>query len=144
MLIKEILNISCPTFDGRHQQNLLCAVDVDNWGQRLPDMKIKDEALNFLSSVDDDETFFLAVGFHKPHVPFHIPREYLDRHPLDNFYFNQSMPKDLPAIAWNPWMDLKRREDVKKLNITFPYGRMPVDFAAYVRHHYYAGAIHKF
>ena len=74
---QEIVNISCPMYDGRYGLNLLCAVDVDDgdFGQLLPDMKIKDEALKFLShSSTLNETFFLGVGFHKPHVPFHIPR----------------------------------------------------------------------
>jgi len=31
---------------------------------------------------DDDKPFLLAVGFHKPHVPFKFPRQYLDLHPL--------------------------------------------------------------
>ena len=38
----EILNISCPMYNGKHERNLLCAVDVNDYGQLLPDMKIKD------------------------------------------------------------------------------------------------------
>ena len=38
----EILNISCPMYNGKHERNLLCAVDVENYGQLLPDMKIKE------------------------------------------------------------------------------------------------------
>ena len=29
---------------------------------------------------------------------------------------------NLPNVAWNPWMDLKKRDDIKKLNIEFPFG----------------------
>ena len=43
----EILNISCPMYNGKHERNLLCAVDVNNYGQLLPDMKIKDSIWKF-------------------------------------------------------------------------------------------------
>lgn len=106
-------------------------------------MKIKDEALKFLSLQPKNETFFLGVGFHKPHVPFHIPRDYLDQHDdLAKFVaLNDNYTEKLPDIAWNPWMDLKKRQDIAGLDIEFPYGQMPADFAKYVRHHYYAGAV---
>lgn len=37
-------------------------------------------------------------------------------------------PAGLPSVAWNPFMDVKRRDDVAKLNISFPYGVIPHDF----------------
>ena len=113
---KELLNISCPMYDGRDGVNLLCA--VNSVGLQLPDMKIKDEALNFLSTLGKTERFFLGVGFHKPHVPFHIPGNYLDRHDLKNFghWGPLNRTADLPNVAWNPWMDLKKRDDIKKLD----------------------------
>ena len=60
-------------------------------------------------------SFFLGVGFHKPHVPFHIPHQYLDLHNLGKFNepVNTNRTENLPNIAWNPWMDLKKREDIK-------------------------------
>ena len=55
------------------------------------------------------------MGFHKPHIPFHIPHQYLDLHDLDKFAepVNHNRTSDLPDIAWNPWMDLRRRDDIK-------------------------------
>ena len=39
-------------YDGSHKINLLCAVTVDNaTDDKLPDMKIKDETLKYLSSM---------------------------------------------------------------------------------------------
>lgn len=31
----------------------------------------------------------------------------------------------MPSVSWNPWLDVKSRDDIKKLNITFPFGIMP-------------------
>jgi len=28
----------------------------------------------------------------------------------------------LPTVAWNPWTDLREREDVAALNVSFPFG----------------------
>jgi hypothetical protein len=28
-------------------------------------------------------------------------------------------------VAWNPWTDLREREDVAALNVSFPFGPMP-------------------
>ena len=38
------------------------------------------------------------------------------------------VPPGLPSVAYNPWMDLRRREDVRGLNTSFPYGPIPQDF----------------
>jgi len=42
---------------------------------------------------------------------------------------NRRRPRGLPDIAWNPWADLRRRADVRGLDVSFPYGPMPDDFA---------------
>ena len=78
--------------------NLLCAVRTDDCEDDdttvvLPDMKIKEETLKFLSKYSmsltgqaKNDAFFLGVGFHKPHVPFHIPAAYLEMHDLEKFH----------------------------------------------------------
>lgn len=38
------------------------------------------------------------------------------------------VPKLLPAVAYNPWTDVRKREDVQKLNVSFPFGPIPEDF----------------
>ena len=63
------------------------------------------------------------MGFHKPHIPFHIPHQYLDLHDLDKFAepVNHNRTSDLPDIAWNPWMDLRRRDDIKATFLVTDY-----------------------
>lgn len=41
---------------------------------------------------------------------------------------NPTFPLWLPVVAWNPWTDIREREDVKELNITFPFGPVPPSF----------------
>ncbi|KAM8733766.1 iduronate 2-sulfatase [Acanthopagrus schlegelii] len=132
----------CKGEDGELHANLLCAVNVtEQPGRTLPDLESTDEAVRLLKSrVGDDTPFFLAVGFHKPHIPFRIPQEYLSLYPIDQMALapDPDVPKLLPPVAYNPWSDVRRRDDVQKLNISFPYGPIPKDFQLRIRQHYYA------
>lgn len=53
----------------------------------------------------------------------------LEFHPLDNITLpmNRWRPSLLPTVAWNPWIDIRQRDDIAALNISFPFGRMPDD-----------------
>uniref|UniRef100_A0A3P8QQG2 Iduronate 2-sulfatase n=1 Tax=Astatotilapia calliptera TaxID=8154 RepID=A0A3P8QQG2_ASTCA len=132
----------CKGKDGKLHVNLLCAVNVSEQpGGTLPDLESTEEAVRLLKSrVNDDDPFFLAVGFHKPHIPFRIPQEYLTLYPLDQMTLapDPDVPERLPTVAYNPWTDIRKREDVQKLNISFPYGSIPKDFQLRIRQHYYA------
>lgn len=51
---------------------------------------------------DYDKPFFLAVGFLRPHVPWHVPQKWFDMHPLSEIQtpaYNSSDRNDLPEIA---------------------------------------------
>ncbi|XP_032366759.1 iduronate 2-sulfatase isoform X2 [Etheostoma spectabile] len=132
----------CKGEDGGLHANLLCAVNVTQQpGGTLPDMESTDEAVRLLKTrANHDAPFFLAVGFHKPHIPFRIPQEYLDLYPIEQMTLapDPNVPKLLPPVAYNPWTDVRKRDDVQKLNISFPYGPIPKDFQLRIRQHYYA------
>ena len=59
-----------------------------------------------------------------------VLQEYLGLYPLDQMSLapDPEVPQGLPSVAYNPWMDLRLREDVRALNISFPYGPIPKDF----------------
>lgn len=45
-----------------------------------------------------DKPFFLAVGLHKPHMPWNVPRKYYDMHPLDKILLPPIRRDDLADI----------------------------------------------
>lgn len=44
------------------------------------------------------EPFFMAVGIYKPHVPWYVPQEFFDLHPLDSIETPHINPNDLDDI----------------------------------------------
>ncbi|KAK1804275.1 hypothetical protein P4O66_020308 [Electrophorus voltai] len=132
----------CKDKDGTLHSNLLCSVNVSEMPLgTLPDLENTAEAIRLLKSMKDlGNPFFLAVGFYKPHIPFRIPQEYLKLYPIENMTLapDPEVPKKLPEVAYNPWTDIRKREDVQALNISFPYGPIPKDFQLRIRQHYFA------
>ncbi|KAB7497465.1 Iduronate 2-sulfatase [Armadillidium nasatum] len=115
----------------------------------LPDIQSTNFALNWLrkryeKSVNfikvQNKPFLLAVGFHKPHIPLKFPQEFLNLYPLEKVPLpsNRFRPKGLPLVAWNPWNDLRRRDDISSLNVSFPFGPIPDFYSKYIRQGYYA------
>uniref|UniRef100_A0A3B4D5J5 Iduronate 2-sulfatase n=1 Tax=Pygocentrus nattereri TaxID=42514 RepID=A0A3B4D5J5_PYGNA len=130
----------CKNKDGTLHSNLLCPVNVSEMPLRtLPDLENAEEAIRLLKQMKESP-FFLAVGFYKPHIPFRIPQEYLKLYPIENMTLapDPDVPKKLPDVAYNPWTDIREREDVKALNLSFPYGPIPKDFQLRIRQHYFA------
>lgn len=36
--------------------------------------------------------------------------------------------KSMPTVAYNPWNDMRLRDDIKNLNLDYPFGRIPDDY----------------
>ena len=70
-----------------------------------------DRAVEELNRLQD-RPFFLAVGFHKPHLPFNAPKKYWDLYreedirPADNPYAPKNAPKDA-LTDWGEGADLR-------------------------------------
>ncbi|HUF63819.1 MAG TPA: sulfatase [Verrucomicrobiales bacterium] len=45
-----------------------------------------------------EQPFFLALGFHKPHMPWTVPQKYYDLHPLDAIELPPGRPGDLDDV----------------------------------------------
>lgn len=71
----------CVGDDGRLGRNLVCpVVPAFQPGKTLPDMESLEEAKRFLQSRKGKrKPFFLAVGFHKPHIPLKYPFKFLSK-----------------------------------------------------------------
>ena len=91
----------------------------------LTDGKVADKAVETLKEIKQNRTsgdntpFFLAVGFHKPHLPFFAPSKYCDLYPeADQMPLpsNPDAPKNMPPIAWVTIEGFTRFQDMKKYN----------------------------
>ncbi|KAH8252178.1 hypothetical protein KR026_010524 [Drosophila bipectinata] len=134
----------CPDREGVLRKNLICPVELQTQPfKTLPDIESVAEALRFVESRKHNhrEPFFMAMGFHKPHINFRFPKQFLSRFPLSKFYNyteDRHKPPNMPAVAWNPYTDVRARDDFKHSNISFPYGPISRHQAAQIRQGYYA------
>ncbi|MBC7365241.1 MAG: sulfatase, partial [Undibacterium sp.] len=63
----------------------------------LPDYAITDYAIAELRRTHD-RPFFLAVGLHKPHLPWNVPQKYYDLFPLDRIVLPPYLADDLADV----------------------------------------------
>jgi arylsulfatase A-like enzyme len=78
-----------------------------DWGafpereDQMPDFTTASWAIERLK-VMDKAPFFMAVGFHRPHVPFYVPQRWFDKFPLESVTLPEIQEGDLddvPAIG---------------------------------------------
>ncbi|XP_030035221.2 iduronate 2-sulfatase isoform X2 [Manduca sexta] len=127
------------------QSNLVCPVTVMKQpGKSLPDLQSLDYAVNLLKTRNSSKPYLLAVGFYKPHIPLKFPKQYLEKIPIDKVKPPKMafMPKQMPIVSWHPWTDVRQRDDIKRLNISFPMGLMPQEWTLKIRQSYYAAAMY--
>ena len=77
----------------------------------LKDGKVANAAIEVLSEIKDQQ-FFLAVGFHKPHLPYNAPRKYYDLYDIETF-------KDVSSVVPHPQNDVRAYADI-------PNGSAPI------------------
>jgi arylsulfatase A-like enzyme len=79
----------------------------------LFDGQLADRAIETLQEVKD-RPFFLAVGFHKPHLPFVAPKKYFDLYPPEKIRLprNPFPPKEAPRMALHNSGELRSYSDI--------------------------------
>jgi iduronate 2-sulfatase len=112
----------------------------------LPDQEIAQQAIGHLRNFADDartgkRNFFVAVGFHKPHLPWVFPEEFLELYPTDavDVPSNKFLSWMMPESAYTTSHEFPLFNDVKKLNLS---GRLnetyPDEFTKKLRRAYFA------
>ena len=68
----------------------------------------------------EEKPFFVAVGFHKPHLPFVFPSSFLQHYPPESVQLpdNPYAPDGMPPIAWSTYGEIRHFKDIIELNIT--------------------------
>ncbi len=70
---------------------------LDCKDEDLSDWKITDYAIASLGR-KHDKPFFLAVGMHKPHMPWNVPRKWFDKFPLESIKLPPHLATDLDDV----------------------------------------------
>lgn len=99
----------------------------------LPDGRTADKAVELLRQ-HKDQTFFLAVGFIKPHLPFVAPKKYWDLYAEKDFKpaANPFAPTNCPKYAPHEWGELRNYVGMPQT------GPLSDDQARKLIHGYYA------
>lgn len=108
----------------------LAVPDNKLYRKPLRDRQIADHALKTLHSVaTSKKNFFVAVGFHKPHLPFVFPESFMMKYyPKSAIRLpdNPFAPVNMPRIAWEDFGGLREYADIAfynasgNINTTFP------------------------
>lgn len=104
----------------------------------VPDALYEDGALTgrVIETLKQDsaQPFFLTVGYHRPHLPFVVPKKYWDLYDRSTIRLpaNYSLPIGSPKLALSSWGELRAYSDIPK------QGPLPDDKALELIHGYYA------
>lgn len=86
----------------------------------IPDNAYEDGALA-LRAVEEIEKlrkskkpFFMALGFHKPHLPFSVPTKYWDMYDRESIPLapHRAKVENAPAVAYHSWGELRNYSDI--------------------------------
>ena len=103
--------------------------------EAYPDGALAAHAVKTLGRLKEQgRPFFLAVGFHRPHLPFNAPKRYWDRYDRAKVTLaeNPFPPKDAPEIAGTTWGELRAYHGIPAR------GDLTEVQARELRHGYYA------
>ena len=88
-----------------------------------------------------EQPFFVAVGLHKPHLPFVFPDTFLKYYPEEDIRLppNPYAPVDMPEVAWYKYGGLRHYKDIKASHASGDINTtLPNDVVLYLRRAYYS------
>ena len=99
-------NKKCPSHENHKKGACSWGIIPDAVAKKYPppDTQSANHAVNKLNKWDQDsevQNFFMAVGFHKPHLPFICPQKYFDLYPKSaiNLPQNPDPPENMPTVC---------------------------------------------
>jgi len=97
------------------------------------DGQIAEKAVSTLNEIKD-KPFFLAVGFHRPHMPWYAPKKYWDMYDprAIRLASYQKLPAGAPAFASNDASEFRSYKGIPH------HGPIPADIQREAIHAYYA------
>lgn len=105
---------------GKAKRQLLKGPSVESADR--PDEAFEDGAMTRLAieqiqlagKSESNKPFFLAVGFHRPHLPLVAPKKYWDLYDRSQIKLpeNYYLPKDAPKLALSTWGELRAFKDI--------------------------------
>ncbi|TRY61825.1 hypothetical protein TCAL_12535 [Tigriopus californicus] len=129
--------------------NLICPVDTEEMeleGVHLIDRKILHTAKNYLIHynkrvvANQSGPLFLAIGFHKPHIPWIVPQEFPDIFSVEDIpkvQYNMRSPST-PMFAYSDYGLATSYPEFRLFNMTNPMRPMSEDFRIQATQYYYA------
>ncbi|XP_060581896.1 iduronate 2-sulfatase-like [Ruditapes philippinarum] len=112
--------------------------------QPLRDQQIADQAIKTLkrlapAAISGKQPFFIAAGFHKPHLPFVFPKSFLKYYPTVKLPDNPYAPVDMPEAAWYSYGGLRGYKDIHDLHKSGGINTtLPDDVVLNLRRAYYS------
>ena len=112
----------------------------------LVDKQIADQAVEVLNELGQNSSaghhpFFLAVGFHRPHLPFVFPESIFKYYPKEDIKLpeNPYAPINMPDIAWSSYPEVRNFRDIQVLRLSGAVNTSLPDFKALqLRRAYYS------
>ena len=89
----------------------------DRPDNEFPDGYATDIALQKLKEArGQDEPFFLATGYYRPHLPFVVPQKYWDLYQPEDIVLanNPFRTKGAPDCSFHDWLELRRYGDIPR------------------------------
>ncbi|MBC8354056.1 MAG: sulfatase-like hydrolase/transferase [Planctomycetes bacterium] len=114
--------------------------DEDVPDSARPDGEIADQAVASLKRLSGDEQpFFLAVGFIRPHLPFTPPKKYWDLYSREEIPLavDPHTPNEAPTVAMNTMYELRDYMDFAD-SLSPHSGSLPEADQRRLKHGYYA------
>jgi len=90
---------------------------------------------------EHEKPFFLACGFTKPHLPWYVPKEYFDLHPLDKIVLPKTLDTDRDDL---PEFGLRLAKEVHTVSTGKNFSKHGEDHTMVLKHNQWPRAVQSY